>query len=361
MNSTVWKAVAEYAWQYFELDNVNVETGLPSAHTGFPYFTDWDLAVYIQAVLDAYEIDLIGKGGSWGVDHRLEKVMTFLENRQLTIEALPFWFYQANNGEPYAVFDNGLGLGGNVADSGKLLVALHNLKTYDDNFTTRVNNIVYNKTNYSVMLAEVDVLARKSINIYDYLVASGFAAFWPEKSIVPTLIVDNIMSTPRVDSLGVEMPASKITCEPLLLSVFDLAQPDPRILNLSRQVYLAHEAWYNATSTYRAFSEGLAIDKFAYEWVVLPDGRTWVVQNEWGFDFGISPIIYSKVAFGFLALYNTTFARDLVVYLEDRLPELGSGYCDGVQEDGETTLNFGSGNTNGLIVSAARYAIQSGN
>jgi hypothetical protein len=248
-----------------------------------------------------------------------------------------------------------------VADSGILLAALHNLKIHDDGFATRVNNIVYNRTNYTVMLDEMDVLARKSINIYDYLVASGFAAFWPEKGNVPTLIVDNIMSAPRVDLMGVELPASKISCEPILLSIFHLPQPDPRIRDLSRQVYLAHEAWYNATGTYRAFSEGFTMDRFAYEWVILPDGKTWVVQDQWGYDYGTSPIIFSKVAFGFLSLYNTTYARDLVVYLEDRLPELDSGYCEGVYEDGGFTLNAGSGNTNGLIVSAARYAIQSGN
>ncbi len=361
MNNAVWKAVAQYAWQYFERDNINGETGLPAANIGFPYFTDWDLAVYIQAVLDAGEIDLIEKEGTWGRDYRLEKIVTFLENRQLTTEALPFWFYKAENGGPHVVFDNGLGLGGNVADSGILLVALHNLKTHAEGFTARVNNIVYNKTNYSAMLAEVDVLARKSINIYDYLVTSGFAAFWPEKSNVPTLIIDNIMSTPRVNMLGVELPSAKISCEPLLLSTFNIEQTDPRILDLSRQVYLAHETWYSTTGMYRAFSEGLTMDMFAYEWVVLPNGRTWVVQNEWGFDFGISPIIYSKVAFGFLALYNTSYAHDLVVYLENRLPELASGYCDGVFENGEPTLNTGSGNTNGLIVSAARYALKSGN
>ena len=358
IDSTVWRAVAEYAWQYFERGNVIGETGLPGASIGSPYFTDWDLAVYIQALLDAYEIGFMQKEGA---NYRLDRVVTFLENRQLTNEALPYWIYNADNGEPYLVFDNGLGLGGNVADSGILLAALHNLKIHDDGFATRVNNIVYNKTNYTVMLDEMDVLARKSINIYDYLVASGFAAFWPEKGNVPTLIVDNIMSAPRVDLMGVELPASKISCEPILLSIFHLPQPDPRIRDLSRQVYLAHEAWYNATGTYRAFSEGFTMDRFAYEWVILPDGKTWVVQDQWGYDYGTSPIIFSKVAFGFLSLYNTTYARDLVVYLEDRLPELDSGYCEGVYEDGGFTLNAGSGNTNGLIVSAARYAIQSGN
>ncbi len=358
INSTVWMAVAKYAWQYFEPETVSAGTGLPAASSCYPYFTDWDLGVYIQAIIDAHEIKLIEKEGPWGAGFRLEKVLTFLENRQLTNNSLPFWFYQTENGQPHEV-SRFPSYAGNVADSGRLLVALHNLRTYDERYSERVDNIVYQRTNYSTMLNEIDILA-SSINIYDYLVTSGFAAFWPDKHVVPPTIIDNILSAPKLDLLGVELPTSKLSCEPILLSVFDLPQLDTRIVALSRQVYLAHEAWYEAKNEYRAFSEGPTMGRFAYEWVVLPDGRTWVIQDANGSDFEISPIVFSKVAFSFLALYNTTYAYDLVVHLETRLPELASGYCDGLHENGEI-LNAGTGNTNGLILSAARYAIQSGN
>jgi hypothetical protein len=124
---------------------------------------------------------------------------------------------------------------------------------------------------------------------------------------------------------------------------------------------LAHEGWYNATGIFRAFSEGPTIPgPFAYEWVVLPDGQTWVVQDQQGLDYLIHPIVYSKVAFSFLAIYNTTFARNMVVNLENNLPDLGNGYCDGIHEDGTNKVQITGSNTNGLIISAARYAIKSG-
>ncbi len=69
------------------------------------------------------------------------------------------------------------------------------------------------------------------------------------------------------------------------------------------QVYLAHEAYFNATGVYRAFSEGASLsDHWTYEWVVLPDNRTWVILDETNQPFDISPIIYTKVAMGFLAI-----------------------------------------------------------
>ncbi len=356
IDRSIWRAIAHNAWRYFQPGTVDPDTMLPRGSSGFPYFTDWDLGVYIQAIIDAQKIHLLKRDGSWGANHRLETIVTFLETRQLKDSTLPYWFYQAENGEPKRECLE-LGSTTNVADSGKLLVALDNLKTYNSNLSIRIDNIVYNRVNYAGLLYEIDNLAT-SINIYDYFVTSGFAAFWPEKSSVPTTIIDNILSTPKLDLNGAELPIASITCEPLFHSIFDLKHPDSRIFNLSRQVYLAHEGWYNSTGIFRAFSEGLTVDRFAYEWVVLPDGRTWSVLDEHGSNFGIIPIIYSKVAYSFLSLYNSTYARNMVVNLEATLPDPWTGYYAGMHEDGESVVNGVGCNTNGLIVSAARYAIE---
>ncbi len=357
INRTTWKAVAEHAWMYFQYAIVNPDTGLPAAGCGFPYFTDWDLGVYVQAIIDAEEVGLIEREGPWGADSRLEKVLTFLENRTLTNDTLPFWFYQAEDGNPASQLANHTGA---IADTGRLLAALRNVKTYNNSLETRIEKIATSGMNYSFMLTEVDTLVGSN-NIYDYFVASGFAAFWPNKTEVANSIITNIMTAPQIVVNGGVLPVSKISCEPILLSIFELNQPHPKIFQLSRQIYLAHEGWYNFTGNYRAFSEGPTIPgTFAYEWVVLPDGRTWVIQDQTGSDLMISPIIYSKVAFSFLALYNTAYARDVVVYLENSLPEFGNGYCDGMHENGKSKVDITGSNTNGLIISAARYAIDSG-
>ncbi len=78
MNSTVWQQVAANAWQYFKPGlGVDSSTGLPGSGIDVPFFTDWDLGVYIQAVIDANTTGLIGYDGDWGSSARLEKVVSF--------------------------------------------------------------------------------------------------------------------------------------------------------------------------------------------------------------------------------------------------------------------------------------------
>jgi hypothetical protein len=55
----------------------------------------------------------------------------------------------------------------------------------------------------------------------------------------------------------------------LLLSIFNLEQIDQRLLNLSRQAYLAQEMRYNVTGKYTAFSEGGSdCGYFVWEWII---------------------------------------------------------------------------------------------
>ena len=84
---------------------------------------------------------------------------------------------------------------------------------------------------------------------------------------------------------------------------------------------MASEAYYNATRQYAAFSEGNSpLKTVTYEeWVVMPSGYTWNITSVWErciFEYRINFIIYSKVAFSFLSLYNTAYARNMVIYLE---------------------------------------------
>jgi len=94
--------------------------------------------------------------------------------------------------------------------------------------------------------------------------------------------------------------------------------------------------------------------------VVSPNGDTWKITATESTDYwNVSPVIYTKVAFSFLALYNSTYARDMVVYLEQILPYPTKGYCDGsIYGGGVGNMASDVGcNTNSLILDAAFYAI----
>ena len=62
--------------------------GFPTLKDRFYGFTDWDLGVYIQAVIDAQKLGLIGNDGAWDFSARIDKVLTFLENRPLNTTRL---------------------------------------------------------------------------------------------------------------------------------------------------------------------------------------------------------------------------------------------------------------------------------
>lgn len=349
-----WRGLAENAWEYFQPGKgVDAATGLHGACIDWPYFTDWDLGLYIQTIIDAEKLGMLSRDGVWGADARLEKLLTFLEGRELTVDGLPYWWYESRTGRKW-------GDGApDVVDTGKLLVALQNLRLYRPDLAGRINHVVYNRTNYEPMWQAIDVMAG-STSIYGYYVASGFAGFWPERfSSVAEAILNNMVSAPKVETYGVKLPISDILCEPLLYSVFEL-KPDARLQELAKQVYLAHEARYNTTGKYVAFSEGntaLNEPSYVYEWVVLLDGRTWVVNDQTASAVQIAPIIYFKVAVGFLATYNTEFARNMFGYLVSHIPAPTSGYMDGIDENGRLAARV-TDKTNGLIISAARYAIE---
>ena len=101
INSTVWMKVAANAWAYFQPGvGVDVNTGLPYAGTGFTGFTDWDLGCYIQAVIDAQKLGLIDNNSAWDFSARIDKVLTFLENRPLNANTnYPYQFYDATTGQ----------------------------------------------------------------------------------------------------------------------------------------------------------------------------------------------------------------------------------------------------------------------
>jgi hypothetical protein len=363
VNNSVWRQVAAYSWNYFQPGvGVDSRTGLPASGDTVGFFTDWDVGVYIQAVMDAQKIGLIGTDGPWGSSARIDKVMTFLENRELNSTShFPYWFYQNDGTVDHNLSDKATEVC-YTADIGRLFVALNNLKAFNSSYSSRIDNFVYNtngnRSNYAVLVPSLKAESLTSTSIYSYYIITGFASFWPAQlKDAPAKILNNIMSAPTVRTPeNVTLPNSRLTEEPLLCALFEISNNPAQLKTLSAQAYLAHEAYYNATNHYRAFSEGNTFtDAWAYEWIVY-DGKTWQVRDG-NSELNINPIIYTKVAFSFLAIYNTTFARNMVMYIEDKMENPSNGYSNGVDEIG-TLLGATGLHTNGLILSAARYAIQ---
>ena len=361
-NRSAWLSVAANAWAYFQPGvGVDANTGLPyAAGTNFKAFTAWDLGCYIQAVIDAQKLGLVSAGGAWGSSARLEKIINFLETRPLNATTgYPFWYYDATNGQDFHVLSDKATSIVDTVDTGRLFVALNNLRTYNGSLVSGIDYIVYNQSNYAPLLSGVENDAA-SRSVYAYYFDSGFASFWPQQvGSVPGEVMNNIVNTQDVKTYGVSLPDTAIICEPLLCSIFELNNSNAQLNSLMQQVYLAHKAYYDATGHYVAFSEGNSFtSQYIYEWVVAPNGNTWKITNDrQNIYYNIKPIIYTKVAFSFLALYNSTFAQNLVAYLLKMLPNPSNGYSDGADNGGQCVPGADS-NTNSLILDAALYATQ---
>lgn len=365
MNSTVWLRVAASAWAFYKPGvGVDYNTGLPYAGgVDFPAFTDWDLGSYIQAIINAQKLGLINATGPWGAQERLGTVVSFLENRPLNATTrYPYWFYDAKTGDSYRqISDTSSNI--DLADTGRLFVALNNLKAHDRSLSQRIDNIVYNaksdRTDYSAYVSYFSGYSSYN-NLYAYYIVSGFASFWPQQlGHLPSTILSNLLNSPPVDVSGIPLPNAPICNEPLLSSIFETRNGDhDRLMNLASQVYLAHEYRFNETGKYVAPSEGVATDGgWWYEWVVAPNGNPWNISNSDHSSYYLAePVVYNKVAFGYSSLYNTTYTLNMIIWLEELLPEPSNGYYDGADKDGRVVGR--SINTNAMILDAAVYAIK---
>jgi hypothetical protein len=363
MNSTVWRAVAANAWNYFQPGiGVDRTTGLPWSGNAYPYFTDWDLGVYIQATIDASKMGLIKKEGSWGFNDRINRVLTFCENRELNNYSYPYWFYQARDGGVYHENSDSPTYIADTADTGRLLVALNNLRTYDALYAESVNNLVYNaygnRSNYAELVPDLQAESQISTSVYAYYAISGFASFWPtELSGATEKVLDNIYASGTVVVNDVPLPKASLTSDILFCLIFETA-PNSRLNTLTSHVYTAHVNYNQATGKYRAFGEGSSVSSvWQWEWVTLPDGRKWTVLNGAGDEVTSSPMVYTKVALCFLSVYNTAYAKNMSSFIEHSLYSFTMGYGEGIDESKQPVYTLDV-QTNGLILEAANYAIQ---
>ena len=361
INKTIWLEVATDAWAYFQPGvGVDAKTGLPYASgQSFEAFTDWDLGAYIQAIIDAQKIGLETLADA---NTRFTTILNFLKNRPINeATGYPFWFYDATNGQDDVSMSENATFTADTADLGPLFVALNNLRVFESAFNSTINNIVLNGTsNFAALLPSIqaDSTTRST---YSYFIDTGFADFWPQQvGYVPGDVLTSILNAPTISVDGVSLPNVLIGNEPLIRSVFEISNVPSGLTDLMSKVYAADEALFDQTGKLVAPSEGQTpSDGWLYSWVIGPHGEPWEVTNSCPYTacYYFPAFLYNKVAFSYLALYNTTFARNLCAFIENTCPTPTNGYYDGADAAGDVINSVGV-NTNSLILDAALYALQ---
>jgi len=351
-DTSFWISSAERAWRFFQPGiALNTATGLCGAGIGWPYFTEWDLGTYILAVVDAEKIGILSKDGSWGSTDRIERIIGFLESRELAPSGIGYLWYDTNTGKHASSLSNETT---NVSDHGQLLIALHALKTSRPEYASRIDQIVLQRERTDLLTT--DAAWTTSSGIYSWYVAHGFMLFgFGNYSAVNSSlnVLREVMEGPEIVTYNVSLPLTGLVSEPVLLSVFNL-EPEPYMYKLALKTYLAQQNRYYATGNFTGFSEGntdLFYPSYVFECIVTGDGRTWYTG-----DLPV-PIIYLKVGFGFYSIFQSQYALDLINHVNASFTDFYYGYRDGVDEEGRVVRNM-IDRTNGIIIASARYALE---
>ena len=154
-------------------------TGLEYGTLDWHYVTDWDIGNYLVAILDAQALGLIRKRGRGELTDRLNKVLNYLQNRQLRADnGLPYWAYDSTTGLPAT---NQPRLVTDVADTGRLLVALYVVETRRPDLAPSVTAILSRVTPTGATLHDVyntNFIQGKTYNdLYGYYFTLGFKQF----------------------------------------------------------------------------------------------------------------------------------------------------------------------------------------
>ena len=356
-----WIEWAKNAWSYYDPGTgVDPNTGILRASYRWSFLTDWDLGGYIISIIKAELMGILPKEGEWGADDRIEKVLKFLETRPISPYGIPYHLYSSTNGEPEGKATT------NVSDAGRLLIALNLLKKYRPDLAKRIDDIVA-RNGYELLANRTDAW-RTTAGFYKYYVAHGFKFFGFDKAYPVQEALrefEKIRNGPHTNVFGIDLPVTEVTSEPMLHMIFEIGA-DEDYMEYLRRIYSVQEARYHTTRKLTAWSEGntgLRDPTYVYQWIVTPRGDTWKITPK-----EINPIIFTKVAFGLHALFNTDYTKLLVDHVlrkeserRNSLPFIlflpAKGFIEGVDESGRIVGELVD-KTQTIIIEAAYYALK---
>jgi len=355
---------------------VNPRTGLNRATTYWHCFSDWDLGSYIYAMIYARKLGLIQDGNGsddWQFNDRINKVLSFLQNRALGTGNNPYLAYEWNSLPGTRCSDTGSQTS-NPADEGRLLAALYALKTFRTDLSNRVDSIfTRSKTAYDHMVTEITFP-----DYYGYLAAEGFAGFGYDESAVFNAL-DSYSGRYVSNSLtyGQSLPAIKTLAEPLMHLILEsdtLVHPlSSSVVDFAKRVYLTQSGRWSATGKLTAWSEGSypAPIAYVYEWILVNCSSSscnqWVLANAFGSvmysSVRYSPLAYVKVAFSYLAIYGENSYTLALVNVAKTLAS-SVGFGEATKEDSEhvnwgQSTPFTSNLTSEFILASAYHVLNS--
>jgi hypothetical protein len=364
----VW---ARTAWQYF-LNNYQPETGFTNSFDQYPSTTVWDMGNYLMALNAALQLNLIDRAD---FDYRLNQFLTGLSQLRLFEDSLPNKVYNTATGALVDYGNNPIerGIGWSALDMGRLLAALHVIRTCYPNYQEWIEGIVEEwdvaRSLQDGQLYGTTVLPNGETSLvqegrlgYEEYAARGYE-LWGYRapqavSFEPFQFVEiNGVQIP-VDTRNFQNSGANnyVVSESYILDGIEfgfqgqLADYAARVLEVQRRRY-------EQTGQLTAVTED-NIDQaphFLYN-TVYANGNPWATITDQNEQYPELRSISTKAAFGWYYLYpDSDYTQKLLAAVKDLRSPDGGGFYAGLYEETNQPNTALTGNTNGLILEILHY------
>ena len=363
---------ATLAWIYFE-NNYQENTGLVNSVDGYPSTTMWDTASYLMGLISAEKLNVISDDK---FTLRMGKVLHTLARLKLVNGVLP---NKAYNTQTLAMVDyennpTVNGIGWSAIDIGRILVPLNILIWQYPEFNKQVNAVL-NHWNIDSMLEDGYLYGSRPSDDLDgkiELVQEGRIGYEEYASKSLALMGRDVFNAMKyIDYLemvnidGIDIPTD--SRDPAKFDAHNYVVSESYILDgiefgsdsLSRifayRVYKAQERRYKITGILTAVSED-NIDEapyFVYN-TVFSSGKIWNTISDDGVDQSHLKTLSTKAAFGWYALYDSTYTELLIDDVSNLYSENKGWYSGRYESDGRINKAI-TANTNGIVLEALAY------
>jgi hypothetical protein len=362
---------AQIAWQYF-LNNYQVKTGLTNAAEDYPSATLWDMGNYLTAINAARWLGIVDQQD---FDYRINQFLTTLADLPMFERALPNKVYSTDTVKMvnYKNQPTEEGLGWSAIDMGRILTALHIVRSCHPQYNDWISGIVsgwqlgrsiQNKELYGAELepnGKVSIVQEGRLGYEEYA-ARGYKLWGFDLSKAIALDPYKL-----VEVEGVKIPVDRrdykathannyVVSESYILEGIEFGLQDD-LKQYAANVLEAQKRRFEKTGYLTAVSED-NIDRapyFLYS-AVYANGVPWAVITDENRLYNDLRTFSTKAAFGWHYLYpDNAYAQKLLSQI-DRLKEpQGKGFYAGIYEGTKEVNHILTGNTNGLILEILYY------
>jgi hypothetical protein len=361
---------AKTAWKYFQ-NNTVTETGLVNSVDKYNASTLWDTSSYLMAVIAAQRLGIIDQNE---FDARIFRALDSLAKLPLFEGKLPNKSYNTISLQmvDYNNQPSEQGIGWSAIDIGRVLVPFNILAWHYPQHTQSVKQVIASWDTSPMLVAGTmygAALDNKGKTEYPQEGRLGYEEYAAKSfnlmgaDVSTALRYTDFLKFVEIEGISVATDSR----DPLQYGAHNYVVSEPYILDgiefgwdhlsqeLAWRVYQAQEKRFASTGILTAVSED-NIDQapyFVYN-TVFTSGKPWNAITEKGEDASQFKTLSTKAAFGWHALYETDYTRQLVEKAAT-LADPERGWYSGVYEVSGQPNKAITANTNGIVLEALAY------